>query len=202
MCLGHESSGIIARLGSNLAAAAAEAEQAEAQLGTTGAKAVVGKAVLKLGQKVTLEPGVTCRMCHDCRGGQYQVSMWYLNYQARKRSHTESRSASTWHLLLTPPSTAPCRDTTSCECPLLFSVSTNVIEHQPVGPCVPPARLCGSGLWRYDGAAFCGSARYSQCRRAKNGPKRSHLRCGSCRPPRNGRRQGSRCWEDHRRGYQ
>jgi D-xylulose reductase len=73
MCLGHESSGIIARLGSNLAAAAAEAEQAVAQLGTTGAKAVVGKAVLKLGQKVTLEPGVTCRMCHDCRGGQYQV---------------------------------------------------------------------------------------------------------------------------------
>jgi hypothetical protein len=76
MCLGHESSGVIARLGSNLAALAREAEQAEKDLqgSEKQAEAVVGKGVLKIGTRVTLEPGVTCRMCHDCRGGQYQVS--------------------------------------------------------------------------------------------------------------------------------
>ena len=76
MCLGHESSGIVARLGSNLAAKAAAAEQnaAHASGGSKTAQAVVGKAGLRLGQRVTLEPGVTCRMCRDCRGGQYQVS--------------------------------------------------------------------------------------------------------------------------------
>ncbi|OCF74716.1 chlorophyll synthesis pathway protein BchC [Kwoniella mangroviensis CBS 8886] len=41
MCLGHESAGIIN---------------------------VVGKGALQLGDKVALEPGVTCRMCTDCRG--------------------------------------------------------------------------------------------------------------------------------------
>ncbi|WVQ99327.1 chlorophyll synthesis pathway protein BchC [Kwoniella sp. CBS 9459] len=52
MCLGHESSGILVQLGSN---------------------AVVGKGALQLGDKVALEPGVTCRMCTDCRGGCYQI---------------------------------------------------------------------------------------------------------------------------------
>ncbi|WWC94108.1 chlorophyll synthesis pathway protein BchC [Kwoniella sp. B9012] len=47
MCLGHESAGIIVQLGSNN---------------------VVGKGALQLGDKVALEPGVTCRMCTDCRG--------------------------------------------------------------------------------------------------------------------------------------
>ncbi|WVW83832.1 chlorophyll synthesis pathway protein BchC [Kwoniella bestiolae CBS 10118] len=52
MCLGHESAGIIVQLGSNN---------------------VVGKGALQLGDKVALEPGVTCRMCTDCRGGCYQI---------------------------------------------------------------------------------------------------------------------------------
>ncbi|WWC61804.1 chlorophyll synthesis pathway protein BchC [Kwoniella dejecticola CBS 10117] len=52
MCLGHESSGIIVQLGSN---------------------SVVGKGTIQLGDKVALEPGVTCRMCTDCRGGCYQI---------------------------------------------------------------------------------------------------------------------------------
>jgi len=78
MCLGHESSGIVARLGSNVAAKAAKAEEAAAALANgdgsmDAAKAVVGKRALKLGDKVTMEPGVTCRMCTDCRGGRYQV---------------------------------------------------------------------------------------------------------------------------------
>ncbi|WWD02905.1 chlorophyll synthesis pathway protein BchC [Kwoniella europaea PYCC6329] len=47
MCLGHESAGIIVQLGSNN---------------------VVYKGALQLGDKVALEPGVTCRMCTDCRG--------------------------------------------------------------------------------------------------------------------------------------
>lgn len=81
MCLGHESSGVIARLGSNLAALARKAEQAEKEQGSEKqAQAVVGQGVLKVGTRVTLEPGVTCRMCHDCRGGQYQVSRGFNSY--------------------------------------------------------------------------------------------------------------------------
>lgn len=74
MCLGHESSGIVVRLGSNLASQASKANEAAQKLGQGEAQAVVGKGILKLGTRVTMEPGVTCRMCHDCRGGQYQVS--------------------------------------------------------------------------------------------------------------------------------
>lgn len=76
MCLGHESSGVVVRLGANLAAKARQADEAAAKLkdSQAAAEAVVGEDVLKIGTRVTLEPGVTCRMCHDCRGGQYQVS--------------------------------------------------------------------------------------------------------------------------------
>jgi D-xylulose reductase len=28
---------------------------------------------LHIGDRVTLEPGTTCRMCTDCRMGRYQV---------------------------------------------------------------------------------------------------------------------------------
>lgn len=69
MCLGHESSGIIVRLGSNVAAQAAAASKSQ-----SGQQGTLGKTILKLGDKVTVEPGVTCRMCVDCRGGNYQVS--------------------------------------------------------------------------------------------------------------------------------
>ena len=75
MALGHESSGILVQLGSNVAAKAAAAEKLTAELSTSGKAAeVVGQRALKLGDKVTLEPGATCRMCVDCRSGQYQVS--------------------------------------------------------------------------------------------------------------------------------
>ena len=76
MCLGHESSGIIVQLGSNLAVKARAAAKAEQELKDRQGEpeALVGEGVLKVGTRVTLEPGVTCRMCHDCRGGQYQVS--------------------------------------------------------------------------------------------------------------------------------
>ncbi|ODO09782.1 hypothetical protein I350_01999 [Cryptococcus amylolentus CBS 6273] len=46
MCLGHESSGIVGP--------------------------IAGRP-LRLGDKVALEPGVTCRMCVDCKSGQYQI---------------------------------------------------------------------------------------------------------------------------------
>lgn len=70
MCLGHESSGIIAQIGPNLAAAVKKADAAGA-----GASKGSAKHVLRVGDRVTLEPGVTCRMCPDCRGGRYQVSI-------------------------------------------------------------------------------------------------------------------------------
>ena len=79
MCLGHESSGVIVQLGSNVAAKAAAAGKAAAELASSGASkgaaaAAVGARALNLGDKVTLEPGTTCRMCTDCRSGCYQVS--------------------------------------------------------------------------------------------------------------------------------
>lgn len=79
MCLGHESSGIIVRLGANVAAKAEAATQAAKKLDLDGGEArqVVGKRALDIGMNVTMEPGVTCRMCVDCRGGQYQVSSAY-----------------------------------------------------------------------------------------------------------------------------
>ena len=83
MCLGHEAAGIIVQLGSNIAAQAADADAAAAELakvqanangsGTTGKAKPLPKKVLRLGDRVALEPGVTCRMCDDCRGGRYQV---------------------------------------------------------------------------------------------------------------------------------
>lgn len=77
MCLGHESAGVIVQLGSNLAAQARRAAETEAKLASSDKQpeAVVGQGVLKLGTRVTLEPGVTCRMCSDCRGGRYNVSL-------------------------------------------------------------------------------------------------------------------------------
>ena len=81
MCLGHESSGIIVRLGSNVAGKASEAEAVASLLSNLNghvdkadAKAVVGRRALNLGDRVTLEPGTHCRMCADCIRGQYQVS--------------------------------------------------------------------------------------------------------------------------------
>ncbi|EIW68112.1 hypothetical protein TREMEDRAFT_69576 [Tremella mesenterica DSM 1558] len=77
MCLGHESSGIIVQLGANCAAKAAAAEEVEKALtngqGSDNVRGVVGARALKLGDKVTMEPGTTCRMCSDCRSGRYQI---------------------------------------------------------------------------------------------------------------------------------
>lgn len=82
MCLGHESSGIVVQLGQNVAASAATADKRAADLAKlTGdrekAQNVVGNAALHVGDRVTLEPGTTCRMCTDCRMGRYQVSLCY-----------------------------------------------------------------------------------------------------------------------------
>jgi D-xylulose reductase len=77
MCLGHEAAGIIVQLGGNIAAQVEAADRAKVEVARSD-KAVPGKSlpkkVLRLGDRVALEPGVTCRMCDDCRGGQYQVS--------------------------------------------------------------------------------------------------------------------------------
>lgn len=75
MCLGHEAAGIIVQLGGNIAALAKEADRAAEEAAQSGkALRAVPKKVLRLGDRVALEPGVTCRMCDDCRGGNYQVS--------------------------------------------------------------------------------------------------------------------------------
>jgi len=81
MCLGHESSGIVVQLGQNVAAQAAKSDaRAEELAKSTGDRAkaqnVVGNSALHLGDRVTLEPGTTCRMCTDCRNGRYQVSFY------------------------------------------------------------------------------------------------------------------------------
>ncbi|ORY34084.1 hypothetical protein BCR39DRAFT_592646 [Naematelia encephala] len=79
MCLGHESSGIIVQLGANVAAQAEAANQKASSLAKSqngdkeSVKQVVGKRALEVGTRVTLEPGVTCRMCVDCKAGQYQI---------------------------------------------------------------------------------------------------------------------------------
>lgn len=67
MALGHESAGEIVQLGANLAKKAADAESQSN--GSTGAQAHV----FRVGDRVTLEPGTTCRMCSDCRTGNYQI---------------------------------------------------------------------------------------------------------------------------------
>jgi D-xylulose reductase len=66
MCLGHESAGVIVQLGSALA------KRAEAATVANGS-APAGAHVLQLGDRVALEPGTTCRMCSDCRTGNYQI---------------------------------------------------------------------------------------------------------------------------------
>lgn len=66
MALGHESAGEIVQLGANLAKKASEADAANGTMAGTAH-------VFRLGDRVTLEPGTTCRMCSDCRTGQYQI---------------------------------------------------------------------------------------------------------------------------------
>jgi D-xylulose reductase len=56
MCLGHESSGVIVKLGPD----------------------VTKTRKLELGQRVALEPGVVCRVCEFCKAGQYEVSLLFL----------------------------------------------------------------------------------------------------------------------------
>lgn len=90
MCLGHESSGIVVQLGQNVAAQAAQADQRAAKLAeSSGDKGktqnVVGNAALHLGDRVTLEPGTTCRMCTDCRNGRYQVGVSRFDWCTRVR---------------------------------------------------------------------------------------------------------------------
>jgi D-xylulose reductase len=58
MCLGHESAGVIAKLGPDVA------------------KTATGSRKLELGQRVALEPGVVCRVCEFCKSGQYEVCLF------------------------------------------------------------------------------------------------------------------------------
>ena len=53
MCLGHESSGVIAQLGPEV-------------------KPALG---LKEGMRVALEPGVACGKCDECKSGSYEVGV-------------------------------------------------------------------------------------------------------------------------------
>ena len=71
MCLGHESSGVIVKLGPD----------------------VTKTRKLELGQRVALEPGVVCRVCEFCKAGQYEVSLSFVfqcgNGQGRGRGGIE-----------------------------------------------------------------------------------------------------------------
>lgn len=75
MCLGHESSGIIVQLGSNIVQQAARSNSLTTarEKAEESNKGTVSNRPLQVGDKVALEPGVTCRMCVDCKGGKYQV---------------------------------------------------------------------------------------------------------------------------------
>ncbi|WVO16212.1 chlorophyll synthesis pathway protein BchC [Cryptococcus depauperatus] len=75
MCLGHESAGVIVQLGSNVAQQTARAGEIAAARGLAeeSNKGTLANRPLTIGDKVALEPGVTCRMCVDCRRGQYQI---------------------------------------------------------------------------------------------------------------------------------
>ena len=68
MCLGHESSGVIVKLGPD----------------------VTKTRRLELGQRVALEPGVVCRVCEFCKAGQYEVSLlsiWQWEDGVRRGIH-------------------------------------------------------------------------------------------------------------------
>ncbi|WVQ72436.1 hypothetical protein IAR50_001988 [Cryptococcus sp. DSM 104548] len=75
MCLGHESSGIVVQLGANIAEQASRSNDVAASRGIAeeSNKGPIAGRPLRLGDKVALEPGVTCRMCVDCKSGQYQI---------------------------------------------------------------------------------------------------------------------------------
>ncbi|AAW40827.1 hypothetical protein CNBA2420 [Cryptococcus deneoformans B-3501A] len=75
MCLGHESSGIVVQLGSNIVQQAARSNVMATARGEAeeSNKGTVSNRPLQVGDKVALEPGVTCRMCVDCKGGKYQI---------------------------------------------------------------------------------------------------------------------------------
>jgi len=68
MCLGHESSGIVAKLGPDV-------------------KSSLG---LKEGMRVALEPGVSCRTCGSCKAGAYEVGRTHT-----ERIPADSSSANT-----------------------------------------------------------------------------------------------------------
>jgi L-iditol 2-dehydrogenase/D-xylulose reductase len=51
MCLGHESSGVVSKLGPKVPAGS-----------------------VKVGDRVALEPGMGCRTCDQCKSGKYEVS--------------------------------------------------------------------------------------------------------------------------------
>lgn len=113
MCLGHESSGIIVQLGQNVAAQAAKSDARAEELAKSigdreKAQNVVGNAALHIGDRVTLEPGTTCRMCTDCRNGRYQVSRW-------STSEADVRFVNTWLLLRILHLMERCSDTTNCK---------------------------------------------------------------------------------------
>ena len=49
MCLGHESAGVVVKVGSRVAG-------------------------IRVGDRVALEPGVSCGSCNICKEGKYEVS--------------------------------------------------------------------------------------------------------------------------------
>lgn len=81
MCLGHESSGIIVQLGSNIVQQAARTNSLTTarEKAEESNKGTVSNRPLHVGDKVALEPGVTCRMCVDCKGGKYQVKTFPMS---------------------------------------------------------------------------------------------------------------------------
>lgn len=58
-----------------------------ADLGPSSDKISVGSAVkhLKVGQRVAMEPGATCRVCDACKSGQYEV--YFLKHSVNPGAH-------------------------------------------------------------------------------------------------------------------
>jgi hypothetical protein len=192
MCLGHESSGYIAQLGSNLAALAREAGPKAREAGpkASGEKKGAAKQVLRVGDRVTLEPGVTCRMCPDCRGGRYQVS---LHAGSIAESKLMMRFANIWPLLHTRHSTEPYSDTTSCTSPI-----TSITDCQTRRLGLSPPGLRRPSLRSYDGASISSSTRYSKRREATHERECPYFWSGTGRVISYGCSQGIGSWEDRR----
>ena len=79
-----------------------------------------GKSGLKVGDRVAMEPGVSCRVCVMCKTGKYEVSLFVLKTRARGLEQVLRASCAQTcrSLLLRQSSTGPSLDIVSSGSPI------------------------------------------------------------------------------------